>query len=109
MSGPISRILFPAKRSGDHLSTASITRRLLRSTRGYERAAREDEKTHPLLLLDLALDGVCLASPVTWAAGGLLHRRFTLTPASNAYWSVMLSVALSVESPRLGVTQHRTL
>jgi len=31
------------------------------------------------LLLGLAPDGVCLAGPVTWTAGGLLHHRFTLT------------------------------
>jgi hypothetical protein len=66
-------------------------------------------ENHPLLMLDLALDGVCLASPVTQTAGGLLHRRFTLAPTSSAYWGDMLSVALSVELPRLGVTQHRAL
>lgn len=32
-----------------------------------------------LSLLGLAPDGVCRASPVTRAAGGLLHHRFTLT------------------------------
>ena len=29
-------------------------------------------------LLGLAPDGVCLADPVAWTAGGLLHHRFTL-------------------------------
>ena len=29
--------------------------------------------------LDLAPGGVCIAAPVTWGAGGLLHHRFTLT------------------------------
>ena len=74
------------------------------------------------LLLGLAPDGVCLADPVTWAAGGLLHHRFTLTarhkyPARGTRTphgaqdrsGDLLSVALAVESPRLGVTQHRAL
>ncbi len=30
-------------------------------------------------MLGLAPGGVCLAGPVTWTAGGLLHHRFTLT------------------------------
>jgi hypothetical protein len=33
-------------------------------------------------LLDLAPGGVYRAAPVTWSAGGLLHHRFTLTPAN---------------------------
>jgi hypothetical protein len=40
-------------------------------------ALRANEPRHPLL--DLAPDEACLAAPVTWRAGGLLHRRFTLT------------------------------
>src|SRR3954452_8551465 len=33
-------------------------------------------------LLGLAPGGVYRAAPVTWGAGGLLHHRFTLTPAT---------------------------
>ena len=32
--------------------------------------------------LDLAPGGVCIAAPVTWDAGGLLHHRFTLAPSA---------------------------
>jgi len=56
------------------------------------------------LLFGLAPGGVFLANPVTGVAGGLLHHLFTLTHAGG-----MLSVALSVGSPRLGVTQHPAL
>ena len=38
--------------------------------------ASADARTRPL---DLAPGGVYRATPVTWDAGGLLHRRFTLT------------------------------
>jgi hypothetical protein len=43
--------------------------------------------------LDLAPDGVCLAEPVTWPAGGLLHHRFTLARSPKATGD-LLSVAL---------------
>jgi len=46
------------------------------------------------LLLGLAPDGVCLAGPVAWAAGGLLHHRFTLTAQGLALGGDLLSVAL---------------
>ena len=46
------------------------------------------------LLLGLALDGVCLAAPVTRNAGGLLHHPFTLTVRDDAAGGALLSVAL---------------
>ena len=58
--------------------------------------------------LDLAPGGVCIATPVTWGAGGLLHHRFTLTPRPEARGG-LLSVALSRGSPRVGVTHHPAL
>ena len=58
--------------------------------------------------LDLAPGGVCIATPVTWGAGGLLHHRFTLTPRPKARGG-LLSVALSRGSPRVGVTHHPAL
>ena len=58
--------------------------------------------------LDLASGGVCIATPVTWGAGGLLHHRFTLTPRPKARGG-LLSVALSRGSPRVGVTHHLAL
>ncbi len=51
---------------------------------------------------DLAPGGVYLAALVTQDAGGLLHRRFTLTPD----WGGLLSVALARGSPRADVTGH---
>ena len=61
-------------------------------------------------LLSLAPSGVYRAAPVARGAGGLLHHRFTLTCAlfSEAIGG-LFSVALSVGSPRLGVTQHPAL
>jgi hypothetical protein len=70
-------------------------------------------RTRPL---DLAPGGVYRAIPVTWAAGGLLHRRFTLTSVSMRWLGIssvvgggLLSVALSRGSPRVGVTHHLAL
>jgi len=57
------------------------------------------------LLLDLAPSGVCQAIAVSRDAGGLLHHRFTLTGRISGLGG-LFSVALSVGSPRLGVTQH---
>src|SRR5215216_4289785 len=37
-------------------------------------------RTYLVRPFDLAPGGVYRATPVTWGAGGLLHRRFTLTP-----------------------------
>jgi len=62
---------------GDHLSGMEVALHLLRPTRRPERAALRPESL--AFLFGLAPNGVCLAGPVTWTAGGLLHRRFTLT------------------------------
>jgi hypothetical protein len=62
------------------------------------------------ILLDLAPGGVYLAAPVTRNAGGLLHRRFTLTESSD--WPTLggfISVALSRGSPRVAVSNHPAL
>jgi hypothetical protein len=64
----------------------------------------------PFTLLGLAPGGVCLANDITATAGGLLHRRFTLTgiePGSMP--AIHLSVALAVGSPRPAVSRHRAL
>ena len=58
----------------------------------------------PCLLLGLAPGEVYLAGIVTYSAGGLLHHRFTLTLAGG-----LLSVALSLGLPRVGVTHHLAL
>ena len=43
-----------------------------------------DHRIAPGVLLDLAPGGVYLAAPVTRNAGGLLHRRFTLTESCDS-------------------------
>jgi hypothetical protein len=75
--------------------------------------ASADARTRPF---DLAPGGVYRAIPVTWDAGGLLHRRFTLTSVSMRWLGNslvvrggLLSVALSRGSPRVGVTHHLAL
>jgi hypothetical protein len=66
---------------GDHPSRAAVAGHLVRSTSALGRAALE--RAHAARRngrrLDLAPGGVCRATPVTRRAGGLLHRRFTLT------------------------------
>src|SRR3990172_4399283 len=96
-SGPVSRVLYPhrASGSGDHLSGAAVTRRLKRPTRGRSQASPQSPY--------LALLRVGFAQPAGHpAAGALLPHRFTLTLPEWEGRSV--SVALSVASPRLGVT-----
>ena len=56
----------------DHLSGTVIANSLVRPTR------TSDGTSRPFALLGLAPGGVYLASDITAAAGGLLHRRFTL-------------------------------
>ena len=74
--------------------------------------ASADARTHPF---DLAPSGVYRSTPVTWDAGGLLHRLFTLTSVlkvpgtSSVVGGGLLSVALSRGSPRVGVTHHLAL
>ncbi len=73
-------------------------------------------------IVELAPSGVCLADPVSRAAGELLPHPFnlteaasrspTLTPRSAACGPVgggLLSVALSSGSPRPGITRHPAL
>jgi hypothetical protein len=65
------------------------------------------ERAAPMRLLGLAPGGVCLAADITADAGGLLHRRFTLTPHMAEQYTSLLHFA--VGSPRLAVSQHRAL
>src|SRR6185503_17666323 len=89
---------------GDHPSRPAVAGGLMRSTRELGRAALERS------LSDLAPGGVCRAARVTPGAGGLLHRRFTLTASGpEAVGGGLFSVALSRGSPRVGVTHHPAL
>ena len=67
---------------GDHPSGITVADDLLRSTHGCLIAQDERAAHHPRSCtqpFDLAPGGVCLATPITRRAGGLLHHRFTLT------------------------------
>jgi hypothetical protein len=68
---------------------------------------REPRAGDPIaLLFGLAPGGVCRAGAVTRVAGELLPHRFTLAALASGG---LFSVALSVGSPPLGVTQHPAL
>ena len=95
-SGSISRVLSPHRSGADgHLSWASVTRNLMRPTR--------EQVGRPCVpLFGLAPDGVCPASQspdCRWALTPPFH---PYSPEDERY----VSVALSVELPRLGVTQR---
>jgi hypothetical protein len=97
---PISRFLYPhAKHEAVIISLAPELLPASSSIPGAGRAA-------PLRLLCLAPGGVCLAADITASAGGLLHRRFTLTPYSRRMqYTSLLHYAVGL--PRLSVRQHR--
>jgi hypothetical protein len=99
----------PLTRGGGHPSGTAVAGSLVRSTRehraGRPRSLAQGTSGSPL---DLAPGGVYRAAAVTCGAGGLLHHRFTLTPASRRRGG-LFSVALSRGSPRVGVTDHPAL
>ena len=70
--------------TGDHPSATAVADGLMRSTRELGRAALERSRRRTRVRpFDLAPGGVYRAAPVTWGAGGLLHRRFTLAPSKS--------------------------
>jgi hypothetical protein len=99
----------PLARGGGHPSGTAVAGSLMRSTRehraGHPRSLAQGTAGSPL---DLAPGGVYRAAAVTCGAGGLLHRRFTLTPRTRTRGG-LFSVALSRGSPRVGVTDHPAL
>ena len=72
----------PLARGGGHPSGTAVAGNLVRSTREH-RAGRPPSLAQGTAgsPLDLAPGGVYRAAAVTCGAGGLLHHRFTLTPA----------------------------
>src|ERR1700745_429284 len=72
----------PLARGGGHPSGTAVAGSLVRSTREH-RAGRPRSLAQGAIgsPLDLAPGGVYRAAAVTCGAGGLLHHRFTLTPA----------------------------
>ena len=99
----------PLARGGGHPSGTAVAGSLVRSTRehrtGRPRSLAQGTAGSPL---DLAPGGVYRAAAVTCGAGGLLHRRFTLTLRTRTRGG-LFSVALSRGSPRVGVTDHPAL
>src|SRR5262245_42183234 len=86
----------------------SLGRRLPGASSGHTREPHAGRASPALasgiaLLFGLAPGGVCRAAPVTRVAGELLPHRFTLTALAGGG---LLSVALSVGSPPLAVSQH---
>ena len=110
-SRPVSRVLSSAalrQQRGDHPSRDDVAAILVRSTRRLGRAAlKRLRSTGKPMPLNLAPGGVYRAAAVTCSAGGLLHRRFTLTDRRPI--GGLFSVALSRGSPRVGVTHHLAL
>ena len=98
----------PLARGGGHPSGTAVADSLVRPTREH-RAGRPQSLAQGTTgsPLDLAPGGVYRAAAVTCGAGGLLHRRFTLTSACRG--GGLFSVALSRGSPRVGVTDHPAL
>jgi hypothetical protein len=76
--------VLPLARGGGHPSGTAVADSLVRSTRehraGRPRSLAQGTAGSPL---DLAPGGVYQAAAVTCGAGGLLHRRFTLTPRTR--------------------------
>jgi hypothetical protein len=101
----------PLTRAGGHPSRTAVADSLMRSTRehraGRPQSLAQECTAAGALPLDLAPGGVYRAAQVTLSAGGLLHRRFTLTPGVAG--GGLFSVALSRGSPRVGVTDHPAL
>ncbi len=73
----------PLARGGGHPSRTVVADGLVRSTRehrtGRPQSLAQEPRALAQLPLDLAPGGVYQAAQVTPSAGGLLHRRFTLT------------------------------
>jgi len=99
-SQSISRVLFLLAEGDDHLSRTIVTDSLQRPYPGAKRAAS--------WLLYSVLLQVGFAGPASrLTAGELLPRLSTLTRLIQAWRYI--SVALSLGSPLLGVTQHSAL
>ncbi len=105
----VSRILLPpSKEEGrDHSSGSRVTPILKQPTRRCRRheGASETGGAHTTSLFGLAPHGVFLASNRHRSSGALLPHRFTLTGVPKDAGG-LLSVALSVASPRLAVSEH---
>ena len=100
----ISRFLFPELLSRIRVAIIHLGLMLPSTSSSHTRGL--GGRTQYLLLFDLAPNGVYQASDVTIGTGALLPHRFTCTTPKRCS---LLSVALSIASPLLGVTQHPAL
>jgi hypothetical protein len=77
----------PLARAGGHPSRTAVADSLMRSTRehraGHPQSLAQEHAVAGAFPLDLAPGGVYQAAQVAPSAGGLLHRRFTLTPGTS--------------------------
>src|SRR5918997_3523913 len=74
--------------AGGHPSRPAVAGRLQRPTRRHRAGHPQSpaQRTEAGAPFGLAPGGVYRAVPVTRDAGGLLHHRFTLTPAPSIFW-----------------------
>ena len=100
----ISRFLFPELLSRIRVVIIHLGL-MLPSTSSSHTRGRGGRASY-ILLFGLAPDGVYRASDVTIGTGALLPHRFTCTTPKRCS---LLSVALSIASPLLGVIQHPAL
>jgi hypothetical protein len=102
----------PGGRRGDHPSTTTVAGRLQRSTRALGRAALERARIRCPKAPDfLTLLQVGFAEP-SRSPGALVGSYSTVSPlplATEVARGGLFSVALSRESPRVGVTHHLAL
>jgi hypothetical protein len=97
---PISRFL-SSRRSGDHLSVRSVTSRIQQHTRCFLRDGPPQCTCLALLPVGFAWPWTLLPTPVVSYTA--------VSPSPHLRRAIHLSVALAVGSPRLAVSQHRTL
>ncbi len=99
----------PRMRGGDHLSRPTVTCRLKRPT--HSQASITDARDGPphSCLLGLAGGGVCPATTVTGHAVRSYRTISPLPARPRPNIGGIFSVALSLGSRRVGVTNHRTL
>lgn len=73
---------------GDHLSRPCVSARLMQPTRNFTRRGGDEQppwiSSIHSSLLGLAPGGGCLAAGIAADAGGLLHRRFTVTESRDS-------------------------
>ena len=101
----VSRVLFPPSVTLRGAMIITLGRQLPAASSDLPGSSGGPPSNAPLC--GLAPDGVCRASPVTRGTGELLPRLFTLAPRKAR--GGMFSVALSLGSPPVAVSDHPAL